>query len=151
MRRGARRQYKEGLVLTYMHQVADAKAAQGAAATAQVSSEELLDQIIASLEDDKAEGITPIDMRGKSVMADYMVVCTGRSGRQVVAISDKLADRLKQSLRISAKVNGKDAGDWVLIDAGDVVVHVFRPEVRDFYQIEKMWQSAPGDPAPDTA
>ena len=139
----------EGLVLTYMHQVADATAARGAAATAQASSEELLDQVNASLEDDKAEDITIIDMRGKSVMADYMVVCSGRSGRQVVAISDKLAERLKQSLRISAKVNGKDAGDWVLIDAGDVIVHVFRPEVRDFYQIEKMWQAAPGDPAPD--
>ena len=80
-----------------------------------------------------------IDLRGKSAMADHMVVCSGRSSRQVGAISEKLADRLKQKFGRHCKVEGKGQGDWVLIDAGDVIVHVFRPEVREFYQIEKMW------------
>jgi ribosome-associated protein len=71
-----------------------------------------------------------------------MVICSGRSSRQVSAISEKLADRLKQEMGIIAKIEGKDAGDWVLIDTGDVIVHVFRPEVRDFYQLEKMWLPA---------
>ena len=106
------------------------------------SSEVLLAAVIASLEDDKAEDIVQIDLRGRSDMADYMVICSGRSSRQVAAISEKLADRLKQEFRISAKMEGKETGDWVLIDSGDVIVHVFRPEVRDFYQLEKMWLPA---------
>jgi ribosome-associated protein len=110
------------------------------------SSDELLATIRASLDDDKAEDIVEIDLRGKSTIADYMVIATGRSTRQVSAISEKLVERLKQSFHLSCKMEGKDAGDWVLIDAGDIIVHVFRPEVRDFYQIEKMWM-APGDPA----
>ncbi|MBK1635332.1 ribosome silencing factor [Rhodovulum adriaticum] len=108
-----------------------------------MSSEDLLAHIRASLEDDKAEDITTIDLRGKSSMADYMVICSGRSTRQVASISDKLKDRLKQELGRTTKVEGKDQGDWVLIDAGDIIVHVFRPEVREFYQLEKMWM-APG-------
>jgi ribosome-associated protein len=71
-----------------------------------------------------------------------MVICSGRSSRQVASISEKLADRLKQEFRISARMEGKDTGDWVLIDASDVIIHVFRPEVRDFYQLEKMWLPA---------
>ncbi len=102
----------------------------------------LLDAIIASLEDDKAEEIVTIDLKGKSEMADYMVICSGRSSRQVSAISEKLVDRLKQGFGVLSKVEGKDAGDWVLIDTGDVIVHVFRPEVREFYQLEKMWLPA---------
>lgn len=101
--------------------------------------EELLAAVLASLDDDKAENVVQIDLRGRSDVADYMVVASGRSTRQVAAISDKLADRLKQGLRLSVKMEGKDVGDWVLIDAGDVIVHIFRPEVRDFYQLEKMW------------
>lgn len=75
-------------------------------------------------------------------MADYMVVCSGRSSRQVTAMAEKLVDRLKQDFGVLSKVEGKEAGDWVLIDTGDVVVHIFRPEVRDFYQLEKMWLPA---------
>lgn len=99
----------------------------------------LLEEILASLDDDKAEGIVTIDLKGKSEMADFMVICSGRSSRQVAAIAEKLVDRLKQNFGLLSKVEGKDTGDWVLIDAGDVIVHVFRPEVRDFYQLEKMW------------
>ena len=103
------------------------------------TAEQLLAAILASVDDDKAEEIVQIDLRGRSDVADYMVICSGRSSRQVVAISEKLADRLKQGFRLNVKMEGKDTGDWVLIDAGDVIVHVFRPEVRDFYQLEKMW------------
>lgn len=100
----------------------------------------MLALILKSLEDDKAEEIVTIDLAGKSTIADHMVICSGRSTRQVSAISEKLVDRLKQEFGTACKVEGKDAGDWVLIDTGDVIVHVFRPEVRDFYQLEKMWQ-----------
>jgi ribosome-associated protein len=95
--------------------------------------------ILASLEDDKAEDIVRIPLAGKSEMADHMVIATGRSSRQVSAIADKLADRLKHEAGLIARMEGKELGDWVLIDAGDVIVHVFRPEVRDFYQLERMW------------
>ena len=104
-----------------------------------VSSEALLEFIISSLTDDKAEDIVQIDLRGKSSIGDYMVICSGRSTRQVAAMSEKLVDRLKQDLGRPSKIEGKDTGDWVLIDTGDVIVHVFRPEVREFYQLEKMW------------
>ncbi len=110
-------------------------------AVAQPSSEELLDRILTSLDDDKAEDVVKIDLKGKSEMADYMVIASGRSTRQVAAISEKLVDRLKQDYGRYSKVEGKDAGDWVLIDTGDVIVHVFRPEVREFYQLEKMWMN----------
>lgn len=73
-------------------------------------------------------------------MADHMVIASGRSTRQVASIAEKLAERVKHERGIVVRVEGKDVGDWVLIDAGDVIVHVFRPEVREFYQLEKMWQ-----------
>lgn len=101
--------------------------------------EQVLTAVVASVDDDKAEDIVQIDLRGRSDVADYMVICSGRSSRQVAAIAEKLADRLKQAFGISVKMEGKETGDWVLIDSGDVIVHVFRPEVRDFYQLEKMW------------
>ena len=103
------------------------------------SSEELLARILSSLDDDKAESVVTIDLRGRSSVADYMVICSGRSSRQVSAIAEKLAERLKAELGRGCKIEGKDQGDWVLIDTQDVIVHVFRPEVRDFYQLEKMW------------
>ena len=102
---------------------------------------EMLELILTSLDDDKAEDVVVIDLAGKSEMADHMVICSGRSSRQVASISEHLTDRLKQSFGVISKVEGKDAGDWVLIDTGDVVVHVFRPEVREFYQLEKMWMT----------
>jgi ribosome-associated protein len=99
--------------------------------------------VLASLDDDKAEEIVQVDLRGKSDIADHMVIASGRSSRQVASIAEKLIDRLKQKAGIIARAEGKEAGDWVLIDAGDVIVHVFRPEVREFYQLEKMWLPAP--------
>ena len=99
----------------------------------------LLNCIIKSLSENKAENITTIDLRGRTSIGDYMVVASGRSTRQVSSISQKLVDILKTELGRISKVESKDAGDWVLIDTGDVIVHVFRPEVREFYQVEKMW------------
>ena len=113
---------------------------------APLTSELMLDQISKSLEDDKAEEIVKINLSGKSEMADYMVIASGRSSRQVAAIADHLVDKLKQGYGILSKVEGKATGDWVLIDTGDVIVHIFRPEVREFYQLEKMWLT-PGKPA----
>jgi ribosome-associated protein len=109
------------------------------AAPTQVTSEELLAAILTQLEDDKAEEIVQIDLRGKTAIGDYMIICSGRSSRQVSSIAEKLADHLKQDFGRLSRIEGKETGDWVLIDTGDVIVHVFRPEVRDFYQLEKMW------------
>lgn len=92
-----------------------------------------------SLEEDKAEDVVVIDLKGKSAFADYMVIASGRSNRQVVAIGEHLADRLKQAGHGHIPVEGKETGDWVLVDGGDVVVHIFRPEPRAFYALEKMW------------
>ncbi len=114
---------------------------------APLSSAALLDLVLTSLDDDKADDIVTIDLRDRSAMADHMVICSGRSTRQVSAIATKLLDRLKARFRLSARVGGKDIGDWVLIDTGDVVVHIFRPEVREFYQLEKMWQEPASAPA----
>lgn len=109
------------------------------AASKNIPSMSMLDLVLNSLQDDKAEEIVTIELQGKSQIADYMVVATGRSTRQVSAISQKLADRLKEHMGVIARVEGKETGDWVLLDAGDIIVHVFRPEVREFYQLEKMW------------
>ena len=109
------------------------------AAQALPSSEELLARILTSLDSDKAEEVVQIDLRGRTAIGDYMVIASGRSSRQVSAMAEKLVDRLKQEFGLVAKVEGKETGDWVLIDTGDVVVHLFRPEVREFYQLEKMW------------
>lgn len=103
------------------------------------TSDALLVSILDTLNDDKAEDIVQIDLRGKTEIGDYMVVCSGRSTRQVSAISEKLAQKVKDEFGRTPKMEGKDIGDWVLIDTGDVIVHVFRPEVREFYQLEKMW------------
>jgi ribosome-associated protein len=108
-------------------------------ATQPVTVEALRAAVITSLEDDKAENIVQIDLRGRSDMADWMVIASGRSTRQVAAIAEKLADRVKRDFGIIARMEGRETADWVLIDAGDVIVHVFRPEVRDFYQLEKIW------------
>ncbi|MFK7836749.1 MAG: ribosome silencing factor [Sulfitobacter sp.] len=109
------------------------------AASDTATSDALLASILKSLDDDKAEDVVQIDLRGKTEIGDYMVICSGRSTRQVSAISEKLAQKVKDEFGRTPKVEGKDIGDWVLIDTGDVIVHVFRPEVREFYQLEKMW------------
>jgi ribosome-associated protein len=99
-----------------------------------------LNTVLASLEDSKAENIVSIDIQGKSSLGDYMVVASGRSHRHVAAVADNLLKALKAA-GTQARVEGLGSADWVLIDAGDVIVHVFRPEVREFYSIEEMWQA----------
>ena len=136
-------------VLSHLHDaVRDQTAADPAmtAVPATPSGKALLEDILASLDDDKAEEIVTIDLKGKSEMADFMVVCSGRSSRQVAAIAEKLVERLKQNLGVLSKIEGRETGDWVLIDAGDAIVHVFRPEVREFYQLEKMWLPSGAQP-----
>ena len=95
--------------------------------------------ILDTLEDDKAENIVVIDLGGKSSIADTMVIASGRSARHVSALADRLIRKLKENGFGRAKVEGLSSADWVLIDCGDAVVHLFRPEVRDFYQLERIW------------
>jgi ribosome-associated protein len=99
--------------------------------------------ILQSLDDDQAQEIVTIPLEGKSSIADHMVVASGRSSRQVAAIAQKLAERIKQAGR-HARIEGLPSADWVLIDAEDVIVHVFRPEVRSFYNLERMWSFGDG-------
>ncbi|CDX42439.1 Ribosomal silencing factor RsfS [Mesorhizobium sp. ORS 3359] len=100
-----------------------------------------IDTVLASLEDSKAENIVSIDIQGKSSLGDYMVIASGRSHRHVSAVADHLLKALKDAGLGNARVEGLASADWVLIDSGDIIVHVFRPEVREFYNLEKMWQA----------
>jgi ribosome-associated protein len=94
--------------------------------------------VLQSLDDDQAQDVVSIPLEGKSSIADHMVVASGRSSRQVAAMAQKLAERIKQGGR-NARIEGLPSADWVLIDAEDVIVHIFRPEVRSFYNLERMW------------
>jgi ribosome-associated protein len=104
--------------------------------------------VLTSLDDDKAEDILAIDIRGKSSLADMLVVASGRSARHVAALADHVLRKLKEAGVGDVRIEGLPHADWVLVDAGDVVVHIFRPEVRAFYNIEKIWTGAP---APDAS
>ena len=109
-------------------------------------SASLLAKIIGWLDDAKAEEVVSIDLEGKSSIGDYMLVATGRSDRHVGAIADQIQRKLKEFGYGGVKVEGKEACDWVLIDNGDIIIHVFRPEVREFYNLEKMWAAdRPGE------
>ena len=95
--------------------------------------------VLKSLDDDQAQELVSIPLEGKSSIADHMVIASGRSTRQVAAMAQKLAERIKHGGFGHSRIEGLPAADWVLIDAGDVVVHLFRPEVRTFYNLERMW------------
>ena len=95
--------------------------------------------VLHSLDEDQAQDVVSIPLEGKSSIADFMVIASGRSTRQVAAIATHLAERLKKEGHGNPRIEGLPAADWVLIDAGDVVVHLFRPEVRSFYNLERMW------------
>lgn len=110
-----------------------------------LGAEETLRIVLARLEDMKAEDTVSIDLTGKSSIGDYMVVTTGRSQRHVASVADHVIKDLEQSGVARVRVEGMQQADWVLIDAGDVIVHVFRPEVRAFYNLEKMWSGRGGD------
>ncbi|WP_194743639.1 ribosome silencing factor [Thermaurantiacus tibetensis] len=95
--------------------------------------------VLRALDDDQAIDIVSIPLAGKSTIADHMVVASGRSTRQVAAMAEKLAERIRETFALPVRIEGLPAADWVLLDAGDVVIHIFRPGVRQFYALEKMW------------
>lgn len=121
--------------------------------TETVQGPDHLKALIASvLDEHKAEDIEIIDLKGLTSIADYMVVATGRSNRQVIALADKVSERLKEAGYMAPRIEGLPHGDWVIVDAYDIIVHLFRPEVRDFYNIEKMWRPEPAfQPATGTS
>lgn len=109
----------------------------------------MLGLVETSLDDDKAESVVVIDLDGKTEICDYLVIASGASQRQIGAMADHLKEKLKASGLTGIAVEGKTQCDWVLIDAGDVIVHLFRPEVRSFYNLEKMWDVPAPDSDPD--
>jgi ribosome-associated protein len=111
----------------------------------------LLKLVLQQLDDDQAQEVVTIDLEGKSSIADHMVIASGRSTRQVAAMAQKLAEKVKQAGFGPVKLEGLPAADWVLLDAGDVVVHLFRPEVRSFYNLERMWAFGDAPPVAGTA
>ena len=126
-----------------MNQAHSMPAAAGRAASlmpkAEDRAETLHALVLAQLDDDQAQEVVSIPLAGKSSIADHMVIASGRSTRQVSAMAQKLAEKIKQNGFGPVRIEGLPAADWVLIDAGDVVVHLFRPEVRSFYNLERMW------------
>jgi ribosome-associated protein len=134
-----------------MNQAQSQPAAAGAAAPAPASpvaveQDSLHALVLNSLDDDQAQEVVSIPLEGKTAIADHMVIASGRSTRQVTAMAQKLAERIKKAGFGNARIEGLPAADWVLVDAGDIVVHLFRPEVRSFYNLERMW--AFGDTGP---
>jgi len=103
--------------------------------------------VLRSLDDDKAIDVVSIPLSGKSSIADHMVIASGTSTRQVASMAQKLAERIKRELGRNVRTEGLPVADWVLIDADDVIVHLFRPEVRSFYNLERMWAFEEGAPA----
>jgi ribosome-associated protein len=112
--------------------------------------EELHRLVLQSLDDDQAVDVVSIPLEGKSNIADFMVIASGRSSRQVASMATKLGERVKERFGKSVRIEGLPAADWVLIDADDVIVHLFRPEVRSFYNLERMWAFG-DDPATNAA
>jgi ribosome-associated protein len=102
---------------------------------------QMIDIVLQSLDDAKAEDTVAIDIAGKSSLADHMVVTSGRSNRHVAAVADQIVKALRDNGFTKPRIEGLPHGDWVLVDGGDVIVHIFRPEVREFYNLEKMWQA----------
>ena len=130
--------------------IAASKDAAPGAATAPTSSDDSVEAlhalILHQLDEDQAQETISIPLAGKSSIADHMVIASGRSTRHVSAIADKLAQRIKQEAGRHVRVEGLPNADWVLIDAGDVIVHLFRPEVRSFYNLERMWSFGDAPP-----
>lgn len=116
-----------------------ATAAAAGTGRAPIDVDDLHKLVMQSLDDDQAQEIVSIPLAGKSNIADHMVIASGRSTRQVASMANKLADRIKQDFGRIVRIEGLAAADWVLIDADDVIVHLFRPEVRNFYNLERMW------------
>lgn len=135
--------------MTQAHTVSATPDARPTAApvAADMSDADLHDLVLAQLDDDQAQEVVSIPLEGKSSIADYMVIASGRSTRQVAAMAQKLAEKVKDNGFGPVRIEGLPAADWVLIDAGDVIVHLFRPEVRSFYNLERMWSFETGEAA----
>ena len=118
---------------------------------AKAETDPLLDLVLQQLDDDQAQDVVSIPLEGKSSIADHMIIASGRSTRQVASIAQKLAEKIKQAGFGPVKLEGLPAADWVLLDAGDIVVHLFRPEVRSFYNLERMWAFGDAPPVAGTA
>ncbi|TMM48164.1 ribosome silencing factor [Qipengyuania marisflavi] len=118
---------------------------------ADANQDPLLAMVLEHLDDDQAHDVVTIPLEGKSSIADFMVIASGRSTRQVAAMAQKLAEKIKHAGRGPVKLEGLPAADWVLVDAGDVIVHLFRPEVRSFYNLERMWAFGDAPPVAGTA
>jgi ribosome-associated protein len=115
--------------------------------TFRMEPRDLLDLAVSSLEDDKAEDIVSIDLQGKTSIADYMVIASGRSERHLAALSQHLIETLKKSGLKGVRTEGEKSGEWALIDAGDVIIHIFKPDIRTFYNLEKLWNNITPEPA----
>ena len=105
-------------------------------------SKKLINQIISNLDDNKALDINSLSLKGKSDIADYLIIATGTSSRHVSSLAEKTVDDLKKNNIKNVNTEGLDKGDWVLIDGGDIIIHLFREEVREFYDTEKLWSSS---------
>lgn len=125
----------------------DASNTTPAMAAANMTNGDLHEIVLHQLDEDQAQEVVSIPLEGKSSIADYMVIASGRSTRQVAAMAQKLAEKVKQAGHGPVRIEGLPQADWVLIDAGDVVVHLFRPEVRSFYNLERMWSFEGGEVA----
>ena len=112
-----------------------------AAAPEPIPEIRMIDIVLQSLEDAKAEDVVSVDIAGKSSLADFMVVTSGRSNRHVAAVADQVMKAMRDNGFGKPRIEGLPHADWVLVDGGDVIVHIFRPEVREFYNLEKMWQA----------
>ena len=110
-------------------------------------SEALLAHVLNWLDEAKAENVVTIDIKAKSSLGDYMMIASGRSDRHVGAVAEQIQRKLKEEGHGKARIEGQSHCDWVIVDIGDIIVHVFRPEVREFYNLEKMWSGErPSDP-----
>ena len=137
--------HSEGtLNIAMQNEGAPMSATKGTEKTAIAAVADVLTAVTDCLEDAKAENVITIDIQDKTAIADYMVIASGRSHRHVGAVADQLLRKLKE-IKAKAKVEGLESADWVLIDVGDIIIHLFRPEVREFYALEKMWQMPASD------
>jgi ribosome-associated protein len=119
-------------------------------ATATDTVDALHKMILTLLDDDQAVETVSIPLAGKSSIADHMVIASGKSTRQVASMANKLAQKIKETTGRSARIEGLQTADWVLIDAGDIIIHLFRPEVRSFYNLERMWAFGEAPAVPTT-
>jgi ribosome-associated protein len=131
----------ERTLLTTNHSATASKSHSTGKQTGVSATEQAHSTVLASLEDFKAEDIVSIDIEGKSPMADRLIIASGRSNRHVASLAEHVITALKEKGLGLPRVEGMPSADWVLIDQGDVIIHIFRPEVRAFYNLEKMWQT----------